>query len=312
MKKIRILSLFLALLLTALSVTGCSDKAVNTNTETSASVSIEGTAQESETPEADTESKTTVVSAVIDDESEKEEVSSEAESSEKSDEITVSTAPESNASSSSTSTPVPTITPTPTPTPVPTVTATPTPTPTATPSSSSTVTSVTYINGILIANKTYALPADYAPGDLLPEVYSAFYKLQAAAKADGLNIYISSGYRSYNTQKSLYERYCARDGQAAADRYSARPGHSEHQTGLAMDVNEISDAFIGTPEAIWLAEHAHEYGFIIRYPQDKEGVTGYKYEPWHLRYLGVSTATDVYLSGLCLEEYLGITSVYAD
>ena len=79
-----------------------------------------------------------------------------------------------------------------------------------------------------------------------------------------------------------------------------------------MDVNEISDAFIGTPEAIWLQDHAHEYGFIIRYMKDKEDITGYKYEPWHLRYLGVDVATEVYESGLCLEEYLGIDSVYQD
>lgn len=171
---------------------------------------------------------------------------------------------------------------------------------------------VTYVDGILIANKTYALPSSYAPGDLLPEVYEAFYELQAAARSDGLSIYISSGYRSYDLQNSLYSRYCDRDGQAAADRYSARPGHSEHQTGLAMDVNEISDAFIGTPEALWLQDHAHEYGFIIRYMKDKEDITGYKYEPWHLRYLGVDIATDVYESGLCLEEYLGIDSVYQD
>ena len=171
---------------------------------------------------------------------------------------------------------------------------------------------ITYVDGILIANKTYPLPANYDPGDLLPEVYEAFYKLQAGARSDGLSIYISSGYRDYNLQSSLYERYCARDGQEAADRYSARPGHSEHQSGLGLDVNEISDRFIGTPEAIWLSEHAHEYGFIIRYPKGKEDITGYKYEPWHLRYLGEELAKDVYESGLCLEEYLGIDSEYKD
>ena len=171
---------------------------------------------------------------------------------------------------------------------------------------------ITYVDGILIANKTYPLPASYDPGDLLPEVYEAFYKLQAGAREDGLSIYISSGYRDYNLQKSLYERYCARDGQAAADRYSARPGHSEHQSGLGLDVNEISDRFIGTPEAIWLSEHSHEYGFIIRYMQGKEDITGSKYEPWHLRYLGEDLAKDVYESGLCLEEYLGIDSEYKD
>lgn len=171
---------------------------------------------------------------------------------------------------------------------------------------------ITYVDGILIANKTYALPSSYAPGDLLSEVYDAFYELQAGARSDGLSIYISSGYRSYSLQSSLYERYCARDGREAADRYSARPGHSEHQTGLGLDVNEISDAFIGTPEAIWLSEHAHEYGFIIRYPKGKEDITGYKYEPWHIRYLGKDIASDVYYSGLCLEEYLGIDSEYKD
>ena len=171
---------------------------------------------------------------------------------------------------------------------------------------------ITYVDRILIANKTYPLPADYDPGDLLPEVYEAFYKLQAGAREDGLSIYISSGYRDYDLQSRLYQNYCARDGQAAADRYSARPGHSEHQSGLGLDVNEISDRFIGTPEAIWLADHAHEYGFIIRYMQGKEEITGYKYEPWHLRYLGEDLAKDVYESGLCLEEYLGIDSEYKD
>ena len=110
----------------------------------------------------------------------------------------------------------------------------------------------------------------------------------------------------------LYQRYVDRDGKEQADTYSARPGYSEHQTGLAFDLNEVSDAFIGTPEAEWLAAHAQEYGFIIRYPADKVAITGYKYEPWHVRYLGKETAAAVYESGLCLEEYLGIDSVYAD
>ncbi len=169
---------------------------------------------------------------------------------------------------------------------------------------------VTYVDGILIANKTYALPSTYNPGGLLPEVMAQFSKLAAAAKKDGLNIYISSGFRSYLTQQSIYNNNVYYYGTAKTDTFSARPGHSEHQTGLAMDVNTISDAFIGTPEAIWLAEHAQEYGFIIRYPKGKENITGYKYEPWHLRYLGVETAEDVYMSGLCLEEYLGIDSAY--
>ena len=170
---------------------------------------------------------------------------------------------------------------------------------------------LTYVNGILIANKSYSLPADYNPG-VLPEAQSAFDEMAEGAAKDGIKLYIASGFRSYDYQAGLYQRYVERDGAEMADTYSARPGHSEHQTGLAFDLNEISDAFAGTPEAEWLAEHAHEYGFIIRYPADKEDITGYSYEPWHVRYLGKEIAEKVYESGLCLEEYLGIDSVYAD
>lgn len=170
---------------------------------------------------------------------------------------------------------------------------------------------ITYVNGILVANKTYALPADYNPG-VDPDAQAAFDVMAQAAANEGLNIYISSGFRSYDYQAGLYQRYVDRDGQAAADTYSARPGHSEHQTGLAFDLNTISDSFANTPEGQWVAAHCHEYGFILRYPADKVEITGYKYEPWHLRYLGVETATAVAESGLCLEEYLGIDSVYAE
>ncbi len=168
-----------------------------------------------------------------------------------------------------------------------------------------------YIDGILIANKTYALPSDYAPG-VDAEAEKAFYEMQAEAYGQGLNLYISSGYRSYGYQAGLYQRYVDRSGKAEADRYSARPGHSEHQTGLAFDMNTISDEFADTDEGKWVAENCHRYGFIVRYPEDKESVTGYMYEPWHIRYLGRDTATAVYESGLCLEEYLGITSEYAE
>ena len=170
---------------------------------------------------------------------------------------------------------------------------------------------LTYINGVLIVNKTYTVPEDYAPGDLTPECRQAFNALVAAAAADGIEIFLLSGYRSYELQTSLYNRYVAKDGQAAADTYSARPGHSEHQTGLAADVNSLSYSFADTAEGQWLAANAHKYGFIIRYSKDKQSVTGYAYEPWHIRYLGVGMATAVYESGLCLEEYFGITSVYS-
>lgn len=169
---------------------------------------------------------------------------------------------------------------------------------------------VTYVNGILIANKTYALPSSYNPGALTAETQAAFNRMKNDAAAAGLNLWVCSGFRSYSYQDQLYNSYVARDGKAAADTYSARAGHSEHQTGLALDINMASDAFIGTPEAKWIAANCYKYGFILRYPQGKQNITGYKYEPWHVRYLGTETAKAVYDSELTLEEYLGIDSVY--
>ncbi len=170
---------------------------------------------------------------------------------------------------------------------------------------------VTYINGILLVNKSYLLPESYSPGGLLPEVKSAFDDMVAAAAGDGIKLYVVSGFRSYGTQEYLYESYLKRDPQETVDTYSARPGASEHQTGMAIDVNRCSSSFAGTPEAIWLAEHCAEYGFIVRYPLGKESITGYKYEPWHIRYIG-DTDLAAYLmeNDICLEEYLNVTSVY--
>lgn len=170
---------------------------------------------------------------------------------------------------------------------------------------------ITYIDGILVVNKTYALPADYNPG-VNADAQAAFERMQADAAAEDLNIYISSGFRSYDYQAGLYQRYVDKDGKAEADRYSARAGHSEHQTGLAFDLNSIDESFANTKEGKWVNLNCYKYGFIIRYPSDKEDVTGYKWEPWHIRYLGEETAKAVYDSGLCLEEYLGITSEYAE
>ena len=167
----------------------------------------------------------------------------------------------------------------------------------------------TYINGILVVNKTYGLPSWYGDG-LTAETLDAFAAMQADAAALGYDLYIASGFRSYWSQESIYNRYVAADGQAAADRYSARPGHSEHQTGLTFDLNCICEDFGYQADGQWVAANAHLYGFIVRYPPGKEGVTGYIWEPLHLRYLGVDVATAVYNSGLSLEEYLGITSSY--
>lgn len=164
---------------------------------------------------------------------------------------------------------------------------------------------ITYINGIMLVNKTHSVPQDYAPG-LQTVAYNAFLDLSAAAAAEGYDISLLSGYRSYETQKRLYNNYVATYGQAEADTFSAKPGTSEHQTGLAMDVGWIDDSYGDTPSGKWLAANCYKYGFIIRYPKDKESITGYKYEPWHIRYLGTDIAKDVYESGLCLEEYLGV------
>lgn len=171
---------------------------------------------------------------------------------------------------------------------------------------------ITYVDGVLVANKTYSLPESYNPGDLLSECSSAFAELQSAAAAEGLNIWNASGFRSYALQESLYNRYVSRDGKAAADRYSARPGHSEHQTGLAIDLNSITQSFADTREGQWIEENCWRYGFILRYPKGKEAQTGYMYEPWHIRYVGAEVAENIYKSGLCLEEYYGITSDYAN
>lgn len=169
---------------------------------------------------------------------------------------------------------------------------------------------ITYIDGIMIANKTYSVPSSYNPGKLTADCQAAFNEMKQSAAEDGCELYISSGFRSYSLQKSLYERYCARDGKAAADRYSARPGNSEHQTGYAIDLNTIAYSFANTTEGKWVAANCYKYGFILRYPEDKESITGYRYEPWHIRYVGIALATDIYNSGLCLEEYFGITSRY--
>ena len=169
---------------------------------------------------------------------------------------------------------------------------------------------LTYIDGILVVNKTYPLPSSYAPG-WETEAAGPLWEMIAAAKEEGIKLWMTSGYRSYYDQEYIYNGYVKRDGQEKADTYSARPGHSEHQTGLAYDLNDLDWNFGETPEGIWVAENCYKYGFILRYPEGKEEITGYKYEPWHIRYVGVEKATEIYESGLCLEEFLNITSVYA-
>ena len=122
---------------------------------------------------------------------------------------------------------------------------------------------ITYFDGVMIVNKTYTLPQSYNPGGMTADTRAAFAELQEAAKADGLTITSVSDFRSYETQDTLYHNYVARDGQAAADTFSARAGHSEHQTGMAMDICYAASWFDNTPETIWLAKNCYDYGFKI-------------------------------------------------
>lgn len=170
---------------------------------------------------------------------------------------------------------------------------------------------ITYFDGVMIANKTYTLPASYNPG-VQPEAMDAFYDMQAAAAADGISLWILSSFRSYEDQDVIYNRYVAQDGRDAADTYSSRPGHSDHQTGYTFDLNSLEQDFQYDPAGQWLDKNCYKYGFIIRYPKGKESSTGYMYEPWHVRYIGIDLATKVTQSGLSLEEYFGITSQYQD
>lgn len=170
----------------------------------------------------------------------------------------------------------------------------------------------TYVDGILIASKRYPLPSTFAPGEN-EEAREAFEALAAEAKLSDYELVAFSTYRSFDYQQQLYDRYVSNDGVDAADRYSARPGYSEHQTGLAFDIGELHfeqhfarESFGETPAGQWLAANAHKYGFIMRYPNGKEKITGYMFEPWHFRYVGVDHATKIYEANTTLEEYLGI------
>lgn len=174
---------------------------------------------------------------------------------------------------------------------------------------------------LIVINKKHSLPADYVPEiiqsngvSLRAEAMDAYQKLITGAKNDGVVLYPISSYRSYADQEKLFNGYVAKDGQTEAEKYSARPGHSEHQTGLAVDIGLPSGACnleicMGqTKQGIWLAENAHLYGYIIRYPNGKESETGYQYEPWHIRYVGVEAAKAIYDSGYTLDAYFGITA----
>ncbi len=183
----------------------------------------------------------------------------------------------------------------------------------------------------IVVNKTRPLkPTNYAPSDLVvPAVplrvpgnqtmqlrkaaADALTQMFADAKTQGISLMVSSGYRSYNYQVSLYNGYVQSDSKSAADRYSARPGHSEHQTGLALDIEpasrncELQACFADTPEGQWLNANAYKYGFWLRYTTDKEPVTGFENEPWHYRYVGKDLAAELHRTGTkTLEEFFGL------
>jgi D-alanyl-D-alanine carboxypeptidase len=170
----------------------------------------------------------------------------------------------------------------------------------------------TIMNGIVVANKKHPLPIDYNKGeDVIAR--AAFNQMAAAAKLDGFELVAFSTFRSFERQETLYNQYVEKDGEQAADQYSARPGYSEHQTGLAFDIGEknfeqhwAAASFGETPAGEWVAQNAHLYGFILRYPLGKEDVTGYMHESWHFRYVGVEPATDMFTHKQTLEEYLDL------
>ena len=174
---------------------------------------------------------------------------------------------------------------------------------------------------LLITNKYYKLESDYEPNNLVhltstyggngqyirEEAFEDYKKMYTDMKVLGLNLLVRSSYRSYTYQNNLYNNYVINDGKVNADTYSARPGHSEHQTGLAIDVGTPTTSNLGdflyTKEYEWMMQNAHKYGFILRYPENAVHITGYMYEPWHFRYVGAEVATYIKENNITFEEY---------
>lgn len=185
-----------------------------------------------------------------------------------------------------------------------------------------------YIGNTLIVNKTYLLSSTFTPTNsiktipssgfdrnpLNKEAYDAWILMKNDAAALGINLWAQSGYRSYDYQKDLYNSYVNRKGKEAADKSSARPGASEHQTGLAFDLNTITTSFKDTAEGKWVNQNCLNYGYIIRYPENKTNETGYIFEPWHIRYVGKELAKELYNNGnwITMEDYFGIESKYSN
>ena len=182
----------------------------------------------------------------------------------------------------------------------------------------------TTLDTTLLVNKHYLLDKDYIPDDLVnvsqnyawgevgsqkvrEVAYNAFLDMWNAANEEGYYLMINSSYRSYEDQEIVYNNYKNSSGERFADSIAARPGSSEHQTGLALDIfsktNTNKNTFSQTDEAKWLKENAHNFGFILRYPEDKVDITGYSFESWHYRYVGKDIATYIYENDITYEEY---------
>lgn len=182
----------------------------------------------------------------------------------------------------------------------------------------------------VVVNKSRILPANYAPANLVTpnvplrgaagelemqlrsEAAVALEQLVASASAAKIKLRLSSGYRSYGAQQQLYQFYVNQSGAAAADESSARPGYSEHQTGLAADLSptngvcDIAECFADTAEGKWLAANAHQYGYIIRYQSGNQAIVGYEYEPWHIRYIGSELAAQLHSLSQTMEQFFGL------
>lgn len=187
----------------------------------------------------------------------------------------------------------------------------------------------------VVVNKDRALPSSYVPPNLVvpkiplqdaaatqnmhvrADTAAALEELVVGAKGQGIDLMLVSGYRSYDYQVGVYSTYVQRVGVQSADTFSARPGHSEHQTGLAADLGAASgkcaldQCFGDLPEGKWLAQNAYRYGFIIRYQKTTQNLTGYEYEPWHVRYVGQALAAQLQASGQTLEQFFGLPN-YTD
>lgn len=181
----------------------------------------------------------------------------------------------------------------------------------------------------VFVNKEYTLPESYVPENLVTpdvnffgtntggknmlreEAATALEKMFDDASDEGISLYGVSGYRSYARQKEIYEKNVRLRGSKSTNKVSASPGHSEHQTGLAIDISSkslgenLTDEFADTPEGKWVAKNCYRYGFIVRYPKGAEKITGYSYEPWHIRYVGTELSEYIYNEDITLEEYFG-------